>query len=258
MLKSGSTLINDIIREMTKEVAIPVVDLPTYCFSNGISLDSIACHYASFFSPTGYCYAGFRAIPAGLRGIIHELPGRKMLLVRDPRDMLVSMYYSVKFSHQFPRHYTKQLFSEYSPIRASAKFSLDEFCILNAYIFLIAYRDYSNLIGDERTKIFRYEDVIFNKLELVRDLNQWFSLGLCSKKLGDIARMFDILPREDQPNGHIRQVTPGDHLRKLQKETIQMLDQVFAEFLATFGYNSPLRSASRQAEATNLEISRSS
>ncbi len=51
-----------------------------------------------------------------------------------------------------------------------------------------------------------------------------------------IADKNDVVPRSENEAKHIRQVTPGDGMRKLQPETIEKLNELFEPQLAYFGY----------------------
>lgn len=236
-VKSGSVLLNNLIRGLMEIAGLPVIDLPVLCFSKGIAIDTILFELDQIFRPKGYCYAGFRNLPPAMRGVTAGLQGNKLLMVRDPRDMLVSLYYSVKFSHPFPAQATAQFSARMNPVRTCATGSIDQFCLSNVDIYLSTLKEYTELIDDASVKILRYEDVVFDKAGLACTIRDWFSLDISATQLTEVARRFDILPAEDKPHDHIRQVHPGDHKRKLQPATIEILSQIFQPFLQRFDYS---------------------
>jgi hypothetical protein len=235
--KSGSVLLNNITHALMRETGIPIVDIPAFCFTNGIAIGTVLFDIDQIFRPKGYCYSGFRVVPANMVGVLNQLSGNKILMVRDPRDMLVSLYYSIKFSHPVPEAGTAQFFALVNALRGSAAESIDRFCISNADVYLSRFRDYSQLLDHGAVKILRYEDVIFDKLSLARTIRDWFSLDVASTRLNELVEPFNVLPKDDNPHEHIRQVHPGDHKRKLQPATIEILNATLEKFIRRFDYS---------------------
>jgi hypothetical protein len=235
--KSGSVPLNDITNALMTESGIPVVDMPAFCHMNGIALGNVIFDIDQIFRPKGYCYSGFRGVPPNMRGVLNQLSGNKVLMVRDPRDMLVSFYYSIKYSHVFPEIGTAQFFYLLNEARGSAAESIDRFCISNSYIYSSVFRDYLELLDNSAVKVLRYEDVVFDKLSLARTIRDWFSLDINSTRLNELVEPFNVFPVEERPHEHIRQIHPGDHRRKLQPATIEILDAALEKFIRRFDYS---------------------
>jgi hypothetical protein len=235
--KSGSVLLNNIAAGLMGEAGIPIVDISSFYHLNGIGTDTVLFDFDEIFKPRGYCYSGFRTVPGNMRGTLNQLPGNKILLVRDPRDMLVSLYYSMKFSHYFPESGTLQFFAPVNALRNLTEESIDRFCISNIDLYLSCFRDYSELIDDSAVKILRYEDFVFDKLALASTICNWFSLDINSTGLNELVRPFDIFPTDDKPHEHIRQVRPGDYKRKLQSASIEILNAILEKFIRRFDYS---------------------
>src|ERR1700733_9623206 len=106
--KSGSVLVNSIVGRVMDDVGIPVVDIPVFLFNKGVAISSTSMNLKEVFMEKGYCYLGFREMLPCMRGAAGKLKGKKILFVRDPRDMIVSLFYSLKFSHKFPESGTPQ------------------------------------------------------------------------------------------------------------------------------------------------------
>ena len=92
---------------------------------------------------------------------------------------------------------------------------------------------------DQRRNVLetRYEDMI-------RDFPQWLDavLGFCALSCNEATRASLIaesngseITKENKMK-HKRQVTPGDHRRKLRPETIAKLDAELADILTRYGY----------------------
>jgi hypothetical protein len=95
----------------------------------------------------------------------------------------------------------------------------------------------ADIISDPKTLILKYENFLYDKVGLVRQLCDWFSIGLSLKRIEAVAAAHDIIPSAEHPHEHIRQAHPGDHKRKLRPETIVALNAVLSRFLKTFGYD---------------------
>jgi hypothetical protein len=99
---------------------------------------------------------------------------------------------------------------------------------------LFTHRD---IIVDKNTKIFRYEDFVYDKRNLTQGICDWFNLLLPVEKIATIADAHISIPEAERPDQHLRRAHPGDYLRKLRPETIAVLNGVFDNYFKTFGYS---------------------
>ncbi len=101
MIKSGSTLMTNMLKELLGEVEIPVVNISGTAFAKGIRAEMIDASMGKALKTKGYAYLGFRqCIPEDTQ--FDLAPVKKILLIRDPRDMTVSLYFSQRESHKIP------------------------------------------------------------------------------------------------------------------------------------------------------------
>jgi hypothetical protein len=243
--KSGSVLVNELVRDLLDESGVPIIDLPTHLFENGIDINAFQCDLAALFPLKGYCFSGFRVLPQWLIGSNVLRRVRKMIVVRDPRDMLVSLYYSLRYSHWFPAVRTGQLEAAIEPARREAELSLDEFCIAYAPLYAAEFWKVRTVLRDDDVLVLRYEDFVYDKFRLAQNVSHWCGLNLSEERTKEIAAGYDVFPLADDADAHIRQVHPGDHRRKLGGDTIATLNACLINFLQAFSYNT--------AEATGLE-----
>jgi len=117
--------------------------------------------------------------------------------------------------------------------------SLDEYTLDFADYYARQLNRYIDVLEVRRANftLFRYEDVIFNKRAWVADICNSFGWELPERAINRIADKNDVVPRSENEAKHIRQVTPGDGMRKLQPETIEKLNESFETQLAYFGYS---------------------
>jgi hypothetical protein len=95
MVKSGSTLLNRIMRPVTAAAGLTYRSPANEMFRRGLELKAATIE----FEPFGQAYGGFRDLPWPLPD---SAAGRTVLLVRDPRDALTSLYFSLAYSHVPP------------------------------------------------------------------------------------------------------------------------------------------------------------
>lgn len=235
--KAASVLANAVLGSLMAERDIPVVDLPAHLFLEGIDLTSFQCDFNELFPSHGYCFAGFRGIPISMAHLESVRSGRKILIVRDPRDILVSLYFSLKFSHQgLEARGTAQFAEVVRGIHDQTEQSLDEYCLFNSWLINAWLNFFNDILKSNDTLVVRYEDFIYDKMHLARSINDWFFLDIPADRLAEIVAPHDVIPEIDQPDDHIRQAHPGDHRRKLKPGTIAVLDALLGQFLKTFNY----------------------
>lgn len=238
--KSGSTMLNEAVRYLAQRNDANWVSIPDQLFLSNVDLEGdFSSYIPSRLIHPGNVYGGFRSFPRSLLATPEFVRGRKVLLVRDPRDALVSQYFSLARSHYIPagssdsgpRKKLVQLREHMSAI------SIDDFALLEAAGINDTMLTYSSLLRDSGALILRYEDVIYNKSELLTLLCDHFGWELSAEGRNDILHHIDIRPEAEDVNAFVRKVTPGDYLEKLKPETIEAVNVLVAEAMATFSYN---------------------
>jgi hypothetical protein len=190
--------------------------------------------YKCIFKPRGYSYSVFSRM---IKGIPDLDSYRKILFVRDPRDVVTSYYYSMAYSHPLPGDPKKAMQFQHSRQSVLHR-SIDEFAIDFSAELMAILEDYMKmLVGRPNLHVTRYEDMI-------ADFEHWLDklLSFCSLAISEATRARLIassaasVPSAHRPERKRRQVTPGDHRRKLKAETIVALNDRFGPALDCFGY----------------------
>lgn len=241
--KAGSVLLDRVLRDLAPHAHLSYVSMMEAFYNHGVSDEEIPSNASEVFLPKGYCFGGFRNIPEGL-----DIPllqtSATVLLVRDPRDILVSHYFSMLGSHPQPTNSdgfkikegasidleTWQLLAQSRPI--------DEYVLDASPVFLRFFSQYQHVCSKAEVRLFRYEDIIFAKHQWLRDISAHFGWTIADDILAEIATRHDLVPSVEDHTQHVRQVSPGDHTRKLKPQTIAMLNERFAEPMVYFGYGS--------------------
>ena len=233
MQKTGSTLLNNMLVDACEIANVPVFAPEQIEFRNGLPLGELDLSVQSWFGRRGYCFSGFRFFPKYLKGVDLK-PIRKIFLIRDPRDMVVSRYFSVKISHPMPNGELGKKMKERRDQVASM--SVDEYCVWFSNTISNQFNDYARNIFDSNLKVYRYEDVVFEKRKWLADVLDYAGIMLLESQVHEIADKYDVVPDVEDETKHIRRVIPGDHKNKLKPETIEKLNYTFAEMLKRFDY----------------------
>lgn len=230
-------MLESIVHNMARKIGIVPYSPDSALWKLGLEQSNAPDEFERIFQETGYCFGVFR--PA-LRS--YQIPilqtNRSIVQIRDPRDVLVSLYFSVSRSHTRPPN-NSELANRFDELRQSAQdCRIDEYAIESSEWISGCFYQMKPLFENPLCKVFRYEDIIFEKRTWTKDIASHFGWNKLSKKyLKDLAKKHDIRPKLEQPDAHIRSVTPGDHKRKLKPETIEQLNETFAPILAQFGYD---------------------
>ncbi len=191
--------------------------------------------YLHVFRPHGFLYTVFG-------GLVEAIPDiqkyRTVVMLRDPRDVLVSGYYSYKISHKMPPSQSKA--SDFEVFRARVQSqTVDEYVIEMSEDTRWRMQQYLDLrkTGPGVT-ILRYEDMIADFpawLNRLLEHCQWkISPSLKEKLLHEAMQAKSS--KKEKTTSHKRQVFPGDHKRKLEPQTIDHLNNYFSSILNELGY----------------------
>lgn len=238
--KSGSTMLNSLMAEALESASEPSINMPEQFFKLGV-LDNDWRNDPSLANliESGFVYTGFRYLPEFMsRDMLAA--GRSVLLVRDPRDALVSAFFSfgANGSHVLPGTAKGDAADAILKARAAAAdMTINEWVLKRARAVAVEFMRYAPHVGQPDFRLFRYEDVLFDKARLLADVFAHFGLPLPANAAA-IAERHHVLPGKEDPSKHIRKATPGDHRDKLTPETIAELDRILAEPLRFYGYTS--------------------
>ena len=228
-VRSGSTLLNNMVSAYCSYIEVPTFSLFNSAFDQGIHTQYIQEDAAACFEKMGYIYTGFRHFPA-FDLDVKDAPA--IWLVRDPRDIMVSLYYSVLKSHLIPGGITSLIKK-----RKETKYiDINQFVINESKSIARQFKRYNKMLVGSNLKIYRYEDVIYNKEKWMVDVLARLGIEYNLRHLRNIVKHFDVIPIAENENKHVRQVHPGNHIDKLTPHTIQILNRSLSDFLKYFDY----------------------
>ena len=233
MHKAGSVYVTGILRRLLLNAGIPHVDFAAESFRNGVPEGPYCVERSQVLSTPGYFFGAFRG--TYVQNFDDLSAARLIIQVRDPRDCIVSMYFSLLYSHPQPGEgeVKERLLNARSHVESTP---IDDFAIERA----AEYRKRLDVLADIMTS---HSDCLLLRYEqMVTDFDSWIN-GLADYLNGDtdmetVAQIVSTANFEvmENPHKHVRQVTPGDHKRKLRLETQQKMTEILADQLERYGY----------------------
>lgn len=236
--KSGSTMVTGLFTRLLKSLDLPLANLARMMHQRDIPprIWENDPRMAQVFRP-GVSYVGFRGLPKFMDADFIAA-SRMIVLVRDPRDALVSGFFSFGPGGSHVRPPGEQLRAEQDAARKEDEgLDIDQWVIKHAVRFGKQFRDILPLKSMPTVKIYRYEDVLFDKVTFLKDALAHLDVKCPLPRIQRIVDREAPLPTVENPKVHIRKATPGDHRAKLRPETIAELDRLLADVLAGFDYS---------------------
>ena len=239
--KAATQYTGGILQQCAVENGMVPVSIHEYAFhTNFPYLDHLTEEemgkYQHIFKPNGYLYSVFGGMIEG----ISELDKYKIvLMVRDFRDLLVSEYYSIAFSHVAPYKQGNkyELFVEQrTKARESA---IDEYAVAESNHIYHTLQRYKTLLIDKYPNVYvtKYEDMVndfrgwLNKLLLNCDLNIGEDFFTALIEINE-----RVKPKDVDIQRHMRKGKPGEYKEKLKRESVEYLNMKFSPMLLAFGY----------------------
>jgi len=236
--KSGSTLMNNIVRDMCDVLGYEFVDIQSFYFNQGVPDTNIPAQTKNIFSPKGYVYSGFRYFPHQ-----YEVPGLSecplVILIRDPRDAVVSQYFSLAKSHPLPGSGIDKSLRDHMIKKRKEVLStdIDDFCLKNIGTFVNKIEAYREVMETHpKVRLFHYEEIIYMKKKWITSILHFLDWKMEPGQPLNLANKFNVIPAQEEESKHIRQVHPQNYLKKLKPETIAKINNDYRSTLIHFGY----------------------
>ena len=237
--KAGSTLMHKMIADVCIRCGVPSVSIPDTLFLEGISdREWQADKDILELVEEGRLYYGFRYLPAAFLDPALALKQRQsVLLVRDPRDALVSEFFSFGGKHVSHRVPDKNAEKFRKGLEATADLGLDDYVLQSAQYHLAKLKAYREALDLSTVMLRRYEDIYFDKHGFLQDVFAHLRIAVDPEVIREVAAANDIRPSVEDYSKHIRKGAPGDHREKLMPETISSLNDIFRQVCSDFGYD---------------------
>jgi hypothetical protein len=239
--KSGSSVLNAMCAALSHSNNYKYVDVAGTMFHNNLTAQSwINDPVINELLTEGNVYGGFRTMPFAFSKSNVFLTAKKVLLIRDPRDALVSEYFSNAYSHAIPAasgdgaEVTRQM----TELRQKAlETNIEDSVISMAAPLNRTIMGYSSVCRDDSTLLLKYENVILHKRQLIGSLCTHFGWNANEELITRILSWADVIPSKEDKKAFVRKVVPGDHKEKLSQKTIEQLNRILKPAMDLLGYD---------------------
>jgi hypothetical protein len=192
--------------------------------------------YQFLFKPKGYVYSVF----GGMISNIDQFSSYRVLLtVRDPRDILVSNYFSKAYSHRIPPEGStkrEQFLKDRERVKQTG---IDEYVLQRGEEVYKIYESYKNelLAKHDNVGVVTYEKMVSDFSGWLDEISDITGLKISATLKHRLIEEFERnrVEKEDKQR-HRRKGVPGDYQEKLKPETIAQLNQKFEDLMLSFGY----------------------
>jgi hypothetical protein len=178
-----------------------------------------------YFEPFGYFFGPLRH--PGYLSLANDINNYKVLLMlRDPRNMLTSLYYSIRDTHILPFASSDRRSRMLLERKKISSQSIDEFVLEYRIYWLERYKAYcQNFIGLDNVLFVKFEDMICN-------FNDWLEsiINFVDLEVSQVEKQKIIASAAKNHN------PISDYRQKLKPETIKQLNQDFFEVLSILQY----------------------
>ena len=226
--KAGSSLMHSMLQAVCVRSRLPFTNVPGALFDRGVFEKDWEANptLIPLFS-AGAVHLGFRVFPQLLLDAEVRLAERRsVLLLRDPRDALVSAFFSYggQLTHVLPKHAPEKFLQRFEEKR---QVDIDAYCLGNAKGLLQKLDTYRRVLSAPNNREFRYETVFFDKRAFLEGVFEHFGISIDPSIIQEVAEKHDVRPVTEDRTKHIRKGYPGDHREKLKPETIERLNEIF-------------------------------
>jgi len=238
--KSASSFVTRVLQGLSSFAKIDYINLEKYYFhggeignkwhEDGYSGDG---KFKNIFENGGYFFGPFRRNWPK----IDLKDNRIILLLRDPRDVLTSLYFSILYSHQIPKTGDSREFMIHER-ESATKSNIDDYVLDSAHYYNGLYKYYcDNILGNENVLFLKYEDMVQDFGGFIARITNFLGYSITDNELKALLKMGDFSVDSEDIYSHKRQVTPGDHRRKLKNKTIVDLNKIFSDVLEKLNYD---------------------
>lgn len=224
--KAASMYVQRTLGELTKAHGLIPADFTAYIstsdnrrhrlFKDPVSLERM-------FRPQGFFYGALRSYCT--------IPGperfRMVVMLRDPRDVLTSQYYSQAYSHAI---INEQIARQRKKVLAQ---TMDASVLEEAPRLLAFYEEYlRECEGKPWVHITTYERMVTDHAGWLRAIASHCGLTEHPALIDDLVEKGRGIKGTGDKHQHVRVARSGDHRNKLQPETVRELDRLFGPMLA--------------------------
>lgn len=232
--KCASTFLNQLLNDLASREDKKHINLELFLATNPDKRDMLyadSVFTSNILKNKGYFFGVFRY---GFKSFNENSESKVILVLRDPRDVLTSQFFSIAYSHPVltNRFIEKRKHALAVGIDQHVKDMSDRF--LNTYTNYI-----NNYLGKNNVLLVRYEDMVVNFPHELKKILEFIDYSKTEEALNFWTKNPPFEINNENHLKHKRKVTPGDYNDKLKPETIQFLNEKYKIVLQRLGYSIP-------------------
>lgn len=235
MPKAGSSICDLILTDFYIERGFEIDRIALQVPKSPRSEPEIFTSYQDKIKPEGAYYGVARGKYVSDMTVLRNM--RLFVQVRDPRDCLTSAYFSFSKSHKPPRDPAKlEAFrARQEKIRDT---TIDTYVCQNANDYRDRLRRLRQIVqASPDALLLTYEEMVQATDEWLAKIADHTGQPLTSALQARLGNKIDFTVDKEDPKRHKRQVSPGDHARKLSAETISAINEILQHEMQFFGYH---------------------
>ncbi len=234
MHKAGSSIADLILVDFMRAKGYEIDRIATKAWKSPLAAPDFFLQYQSSIKTDGVYYGIARHPGTHDLNILPKL--RIIAQIRDPRDCLVSAYFSLSGSHALPAAPEKR--ARFVERRAQTQaLGLDNYVLQEADDYLMRMDKIRKIVETHPDGLLlKYETMVCNTDLWLTRISEFLEQPLSEALLHQVQDKADFSVAVEDAARHKRQVTPGDHKRKLKPETIVRLNDILGPVLREFDY----------------------
>lgn len=215
--KAGSKFTRNYFAELASKKNLNVVKLTASRFQNNPKNIELSAKLPE----NNYCAILYRFFPE--EKTLKDQSIQHIIQLRDPRDVLVSLYYSMAYSHGYGN---KEMADKIH--KRTQQTPIDKFVLENSDYFYDVYKTLKISTKYKNVTYLKYSDMVLN-------FPKWNKVS-CSVFEADektILSKFknEFLLKKENITKHKRKMIPGDYKEKLEPKTIKILNNKFKKII---------------------------
>lgn len=227
--KCASTFIYSVFSYLSNQSCLIHADLDGYINNlekNHDLIYSKEIFLKNAFRTTGFIYGPIRRY----RNVPNMEQYNVVLMLRDPRDVLVSMYFSLLYSHSTTSKKLKKSRKKYR------NFTIDSFVLDNLDYYRKVYEEYLDAKNkNENIFFFSYEYIFQNPKTFIKSLGDLVGIEVGKSYMDKLVEDQMKFPSKEDIYSHKRSGRPGQYKSKLRSDTVEILNNDLAHVLNGFG-----------------------
>lgn len=161
---------------------------------------------------------------------------KHIFFLRDPRDVLVSSYYSFGFTHALPKNFKLKKRHQTRKQKIQEQ-GIDDYVLSEATDWLIRYLKYKELLETSNSYLYvKYDDFQGDTVTFMKKVINYLNVVVPEQEIQELSLKASPVQTTKDNTKHKRSGKSHQYLEELKPETVKKLNEVFAEVLEYWNF----------------------